>query len=523
MAKLLTALAASRSRKTALRDEGRILDWAGLNERVNQWVLVLRERGLSVGDTVSVVTGNRAETFEVLLGGLHAGLTVVPVNCHLVGPEIAHLLADSGSRAVLVDEPRVGVVARALAECPASCPVRLVTGYTDREGFTAAEPLLAKADRAEPPEQCCGSVMLYTSGTTGVPKGVVNGMFRVGEPLTQVGRLLSYAGLVLEVPSAGRNLLVGPWYHSAQLYFALLPLLRGCELLIRERFDPAQTLRIIDDEAIAVCHLVPTQFVRLLRLPDEVRQCFRGTSLQRVWHGGGPCAPDVKRQMIEWWGEIITEYYAATEGGFVTIIGVDEWLTKPGSVGRAIPPTRIYIAGPDGTELPPGNVGRVFFRRSPAQDFHYHRAPEKTRAAHLAPGVYSYGELGYLDEDGYLFLTGRQDDMIVSGGVNIYPAEVEAALLSHEVVDDVAVVGIPDEEYGQHVLAVVQLARDQLSADDAQVVLDGHCRSRLAGFKVPRAWQLVERLPRDETGKLRREAVDGALHRDGAPRRLDGR
>lgn len=505
MARLLDELVRDRAGEPALADRHRRLDWWALNDRVNRWLRVLRGCGLSAGDTVAVVAGNRVEVFEALLAGLHGGLRVVPVNWHLTAPELRHILIDSGSRAVLVDAPRAGVVAAALR--PGECPVRLLVGAAGAAGCTPVEPLLAAADPAEPDAQVCGSVMLYTSGTTGAPKGVVNGVFRQGEPLAGVGRLLAYAGLVLKVPAAGRAMLVGPWYHSAQLYFALLPLLRGCELRVEERVDPDRTLRLIDAESITVCHLVPTQFVRLLRLPEPVRRRFDGGSLRRVWHGGGPCGPEVKRRMIEWWGPVVVEYYAATEGGVVTLIEAEEWLARPGSVGRAVPPTRILIAGPDGAELPPGRVGRVFFRRGAAHEFHYHGDPAKTREAHLAPGVYTYGELGYVDDDGYLFLTGRHSQTIVSGGVNVYPAEVEAALLAHEAVQDVAVLGVPDEEFGERVCAVVQLTGQGLAAADAPATLDRHCRTRLAGFKVPRVWRVVDRLPRDETGKLRRDAL----------------
>ncbi len=508
MAQLLADPAGSGDGAAVIADRRRRLDRAELNGRVNRWVRLLRGRGLAAGDTVAIVLGNRVEAFELLLACLHGGLRAVPVNWHLTAPEIAFLLADSGSRAVVTDEPRLPVVAAALDGI--DCPIRLVTGAADTDGFAGVEPLLAGCPAGEPDGQVCGSVMLYTSGTTGVPKGVVNGVFRQGEPLARVGRLLSYAGLVLGIPPTGRALLTGPWYHSAQLYFALLPLLRGCGLHIEERFDPERTLRLIDAESITVCHLVPTQFVRLLRLPEQVRGRFDGGSLRRVWHGGGPCGPEVKRRMIEWWGPVVVEYYAATEGGVVTMIEADEWLAKPGSVGRAIAPTRIHIAGPDGASLPPGAVGRVFFRRGAAHEFHYHGDPVKTRQAHLAPGVYTYGEVGYVDDDGYLFLTGRDSHTIVSGGVNIYPAEVEAALLGHDAVQDVAVLGIPDEEYGERVLAVVQLAGG-LAATDAPATLEAHCRARLAGFKVPRLWRLVERLPRDETGKVRRDAVRALL------------
>ncbi|KAA2265809.1 AMP-binding protein [Solihabitans fulvus] len=511
MALLLAEAARSRGGEAAIRDERRTLDWSGLNRAVNRWVALLRAIGLSTGDTVAVVSGNRVEVFELLLGCLHAGLTVVPVNWQLTAEEIAHLLADCGSRAVVVDEDRADVVAAAIDLSGVDGVSRLVTGRANVSGFRAVEPLVAEADDAEPPEQRCGSILLYTSGSTGTPKGVVNGAFRVAAPLTEVSRLLTYAAKVLGVPSDSRALLVGPWYHSAQLYFALLPLLRGCELLIRRRFEAEETLRLIDAERIGVCHLVPTQFVRLLRLPDEVRRRFGGGSLRRVWHGGGPCAPEVKRRMIDWWGPVVVEYYAATEGGVVTLIEAAEWLSKPGSVGRAVPPTRIHIAAPDGTELPVGAVGRVFFRRGRAQDFHYRRDPEQTSAAHLAPGVYTYGELGYVDEDGYLFLTGRAKQLIVSGGVNIHPMEVEAALLAHPAVRDVAVIGIPDEEFGERVLAVVQLCGGLIGDTEAAEVLARHCRERLAGFKVPRAWRVVERLPRDDAGKLRHNDVRRAL------------
>jgi long-chain acyl-CoA synthetase len=509
MAQLLSGLVAAGPDRPAVADQHRELDRAGLDRRVNRWVHLFRDSGLSPGDPVAVVSGNRVEVFEALLGCLHAGLVVVPVNRQLTAPEIGYQLADSGSRAVLVDPAHAGVVAGALASSGVDCPVRLVLAEAGRDGFRPVEPWLARLGDGEPDRQSCGSVMLYTSGTTGLPKGVVNGVFRRGEPLAQVDRLLGYAGRVLGVPAGCPALLVGPWYHSAQLYFALLPLLRGCPLLIRERFDPAGTLRLIDDRQVGVCHLVPTQFVRLLRLPGRVRSRFGGASLRRVWHGGGPCAPDVKRRMIDWWGPVVVEYYAATEGGVVTLIDTPEWLARPGSVGRAVPPTRVLVVGPDGAELPAGRVGRVFFRRGRAQDFHYHGDPGKTRAAHLAPGVYTYGELGHLDQDGYLFLTGREHHTIISGGVNIYPAEVEAALLAHRAVRDAAVVGVPDPEYGQRVLAVVQLAPGQLPATAAPAELERHCRTRLAGFKVPRRWQVVARLPRDETGKLRRDALLG--------------
>lgn len=488
----------------ALADDTGTVSWTGLGERVNRWSDLLTGRGLGQGDRLACVLGNRRETFEVLLACLHTGITLVPVNWHLTAPEIAYILADSGSRALVVEEAYASVTAQAAGQAE-RCTELLVTGERDVAGFAAVEPLLRAADPAEPERQCCGSTMLYTSGTTGAPKGVINGMFEVGAPFSRVRRLTEYARVVLDVPAGERALLDGPWYHSAQLFFALLALLQGSRLVIRGRFEPAATLEVIDREAITAAHLVPTQFVRLLRLDEAARKAFDGSSLRRVWHGGGPCPAEVKRQMIDWWGPVFLEYYGATEGGAVTLIDSAAWLAHPGSVGRAIPPSEIVIVGEDGAALPPGETGRVFVRRSRGRSFEYHNAPGKTRSAHLAPDTFTYGEIGHLDTSGYLFLTGRAQDLIVSGGVNVYPAEVEAVLLTHPAVRDAAVIGVPDEEFGERVVGVIEPERG--APDGLPALLDEHCRRSLAGFKAPRAYRLVAALPREPTGKLRKDAL----------------
>ncbi|MEV6815952.1 AMP-binding protein [Micromonospora sp. NPDC051296] len=509
MAVLLRDLAGAAG-EPALRDATGELDWPGLDARVNRWIRLLRAQGLRVGDTMAVVCGNRRETFEALLAAIHTGVTVVPVNWHLTAPEIAYQLADSASRLVLAEPAYAAVVGEAVRGCAA--PVaQLVTGERDVAEAAAVEPLLAVLADDEPAEQVCGSTMLYTSGTTGAPKGVRNNLFRTGAPFHRVERLLAYAGHTLAVPARGAVLLVGPWYHSAQLFFALLPLLRGSRLVLHERFDPQAFLAALAEHRITACHLVPTQFVRLLRLDIAVRARADVSSLRVVWHGGGPCPVEVKRRMIGWWGPVVVEYYAATEAGVVTLIGADDWLRRPGSVGRAVPPNEIVILDPEGAALPAGQPGRVFVRRA-GQTFEYHNAPEKTRDAHLSPGVFTYGETGYLDGDGYLYLTGRARDLIISGGVNIYPAEVQAVLLAHPGVRDVAVTGEPDDEYGERVVAVVELDPGRLDPTDAARALDRFCRRSLAGFKVPRRWRFVAELPRDSTGKLRHDVLRELLH-----------
>lgn len=488
----------------AIVDDGVTLSWRQLGERVNRWVDLLTSQGLGSGDRLACVLGNRRETLEVLLACLHTGVTVVPVNWHLTEPEISYILSDSGSRA-LVTEQAFAVAAGAAARSATDCALRLVLGGEDLEGCQAVEPLLAAASPAEPADQRCGSTMLYTSGTTGAPKGVVNGLFVVDAPFSRVAKLARYARVVLGVPARGRVLLDGPWYHSSQLFFALLALLQGSVLVIRPSFDPVVTLRIIDQEQITATHLVPTQFIRLLRVDPAVRAAFSGASLSRVWHGGGPCPAEVKREMIQWWGPILVEYYGATEGGVVTLIGSEDWLRRPGSVGQAVPPCQIVIVGDDGVPVPVGEPGRIFVRRRAGERFRYHNAPDKTRSAYLGSDTFTYGEVGYLDEAGFLYLTGRAQDLIVSGGVNVYPAEVEAVLLDHPAVRDAAVIGVADDEFGERVVGIVVAepgAPAELAAE-----LTRHCRRSLAGFKAPRAYHFVDKLPREATGKIRKEPL----------------
>ncbi|WP_262403105.1 AMP-binding protein [Actinomadura sp. CNU-125] len=442
-------------------------------------------------------------------------LTAVPVNWHLTDGEIAYILADSGSRALVTERGYLSATARAAETAEAgdagadTRDRRFVLGDIDGKGFEAVEPLLAAGDGGERDDQVCGATMLYTSGTTGRPKGVINNLFVTGAPFSDVDRLGRYAGAVLRIPVRERVLLDGPWYHSAQLFFALLSLLQGSRLVIRPRFEPAATLETIDREQITAVHLVPTQLFRLMRLDEPLRREFSGASLRAVWHGGGPCPDDVKRRMIEWWGPVLLEYYGATEGGAVTLIDSREWLRRPGSVGRAVPAYEILVVDGDGAPLPAGRTGRVFVRRKSGGTFSFHNAPDKTRAAHLEPGVFTFGEIGRLDEDGYLFLSGREQDMIVSGGVNVYPAEVEEVLLRHPGVQDAAVVGLPDREFGERVTAVVQRAPG--APVEMATVLDAHCRASLAGFKSPRAYRFVDELPREPTGKLRKDALQAVF------------
>ena len=484
------------------------LTWAELDDRVNRWASVLTGSGLGVGDRVAFVTGNRPGTYEALLACLHAGLVAVPVSWRWTAAEIAHVLADSAARALLTEPGYAARAADALGRAAVRPALSVVAGDREVAGLTPAEALLGDADAGEPAGQRSGSVMLYTSATTGRPKGVVTGLLVPGADLDRVRRTVAALGQAFAIPDRGRALLVGPWYHAAQVFFSLFPLLRGCAVVMRQRFDPASLLADIDRDRITLSHLVPTQFVRLLAVDSASRAGFSGGTLERVWHGGAACAVDVKRRMIDWWGPVFCEYYAATEAGIVTTIESAEWLAKPGSVGRPAPPNEVLIVGDDGAVLPAGRTGTVYVRRSPKLDFHYHNAQEKTSAAHREPGTFTVGDLGRLDQDGYLYLTGRWLDTIISGGVNIYPAEVEAALLEHPAVRDAAVIGIRDEEFGERVLAVVQAAPEAgVGEEDLPETLDAHCQGRLADYKRPRSYRFVAELPREPTGKLNRHAL----------------
>jgi long-chain acyl-CoA synthetase len=306
----------------------------------------------------------------------------------------------------------------------------------------------------------------------------------------------------LGMPEAGRTLLVGPVYHSAQWAFSFLPLLAGNAVVMRHGFDAEETLDLIDDHEITNIHLVPTQFVRLLRVDEERRERFDGSSLQAVWHGAAPCSPDTKRAMIAWWGEKISEYYGSTESAIISTISAAEWLERPGSLGQPLPNLEVRVVKEDGSVAAAGESGQLYFRNQMGTDFEYHKDPEKTKAAHLEPGVFSVGDIGYLDPDGYLYMSDRKIDMIISGGVNIYPAEIEGVLVAHSSVADAAVFGIPNEEFGEEVKAAVELLPGFSASEELAETLRAHCRDHLAGYKTPRSVDFEDELPRHPTGKL---------------------
>ena len=511
MATLTAGFAAQRGGEPALIDEHGTTTWAELDERVNRLIDGLRRAGVEPGSTFAVVLGNRREWFEMAQACAHGGWTYVPVNWHWVADELAYVFADAAVTAVVVEDRYAATVAEALAD-PRGAAVQLVVSVGDgaplagHPGFVAYEALVASGDPAEPADQRLGGPMFYTSGTTGRPKGVRGALAGGGAATPEIMQLVS-AGFANWMPIPGRTMLCGPVYHSAQWAFSFLPMVAGSAVVMQHKFDGAEMLRLIDEHQATNVHLVPTQMKRLLDLPDDVRQAFDGSSMAAVWHGAAPCPPVVKRGLIEWWGPKVTEYYGSTEGSIISTISAEDWLAKGGSVGKPLALFDVLVVDEAGEQQPFGKEGTLYFRNRMGTDFSYHNDAEKTEAAHLEPGVFTTGDVGYLDDDGFLWLSDRRIDMIISGGVNIYPAEIEGALASHPAVADVAVIGVPDDEYGESVKAIVQVA-EGTAADDALVAdLIAHCRRLLAGYKAPKSVDFIDAIPRTGTGKIQKQPL----------------
>ncbi|GAA2589655.1 AMP-binding protein [Actinomadura fulvescens] len=499
MAELLRPFARAHPDEPAITDERGASTWRELNATTDRLAGALRGLGLGVGDAIAIHSGNRREHFELMCAAGHIGLRYVLVNWHWTADELRYVLEDAGVRALFSEAAFAGIAAEAAGGLELSARVAIggeIPGFTPYGEFVASGP------EGEPDGQSMGVPMIYTSGTTGRPKGVNRKLLAAGAPIETATLVGDTFAEILLIPERGRSLLVGPVYHSAQWLWSLVFLLTGRPVVMRRSFDAAETLRLIDEHAITHLHLVPTQFVRLLRLEEKVRAGFDGSSLAAVWHGAAPCPPAVKRQMIDWFGPIVHEYYGSTEASINTIITAPEWLARPGSVGRPLPTTEVHVLREDGEPAGPGEPGRIWFRYTSGDDVEYWGDESKTRSVHRPDGLFTTGDIGYFDEDGYLFLADRAIDMIISGGVNIYPAEVEGVLITHPAVRDVAVFGVPDEEFGEQVKAAVELDEAVNPSPGLAGELIAHCRASLAGYKAPRTIDFVEELPRTPTGKL---------------------
>lgn len=506
MTALLADLVVARGDEPAVIDERGTTSWNQLDERVTRLAHALEDRGLRVGDSVVAMVGNQVELIEITLACAHGGWLMVPLNWHWVAREVAYVLDDADAAAVIVDERWADVMVHALIDAETARPrCRLFVGRDAMpSGFERFDDAIASASSDELIDPQRGGPMFYTSGTTGWPKGVRSALSAIGGPPEVLMLIAHTMAPTIGVKPGDRivQLVCGPLYHSAQWAFGLFSLCCGATLVLQHRFDAADALRLIDEHGVTNVHLVPTQMIRMLELPEDVRGGFDGSSLVQIIHGAAPCSPSVKRRMIEWVGPKVAEYYGGTEGGFISLISAEEWLDRPGSVGRPLTVVEIVIHGPEGESLGPNETGEVWFRNLLGSDFEYHNAPEKTRKAHRDGGLGTLGDVGYLDDAGYLFLSDRKIDMIVSGGVNIYPAEIEAVLGDHRAVADAAVFGIPDDEMGEAVHAALVLRHGHVWSDVLADDLTAFTRERLAGYKAPRSFEVHDDLPRSEAGKL---------------------
>ena len=445
----------------------------------------LRRLGLAVGDGLAVLSPNHPHSPAVHWAAQLAGLYYTPVSVQFQRGEVRDILDDCDARALVLHESQREKV----ADAPQA--IRLdIDCWLD---LIAPEPEILPADAAE------GAEMLYSSGTTGVPKGVLAS--RPGAPLNTVSELFQRRVHLHGIDSNTVYLSTAPLYHSAPLRYNNMVQRCGGTSVIMARFDAAASLALIERHRITHSQWVPTMFVRLLRLPEAERHGSDLSSHRCAIHAAAPCPPEIKRQMLDWWGPILHEYYSGTEGNGQTAIGPEEWLRHPGSVGRPILGD-VHVVDEQGHLLPPGKPGRVYFSGGPR--FEYYKDPVKTAAAYDRRGWSTLGDIGHLDAEGYLYLTDRESHMIISGGVNIYPREVEDVLLTHPAVRDAAVFGIPHEEFGEEVKAAVELVEGRTVSAAALIA---HCRDRLAHLKCPRSIDFHESLPRHQTGKLYKDVL----------------
>ena len=481
-------------------------------DRVARAASVLDGFGVSRGDGVALYMRNDLAFFEASFGAGMLGVYPVPVNWHYTPDEAGYLLRDSGVKLLVIHADLLGPIASAIPEglpvvVVATPPeVRAAYGLPDQPpppGMPLWRALIdAAAPLARPPEPA-PSTIIYTSGTTGRPKGVRRAT-ATSEQVAATAKMLGWAYGYTDYLEGRRDpaeivtAVIGPIYHSAPNAHSAFSIRSGANVIIEPRFDAEALLALIEAERITHLNMVPIMFNRLLRLPDDVKRRYDLRSLRYVTHAAAPCPPPVKRAMIEWWGPVINEYYGSTEMGNVTNLTSEEWLAHPGSVGRVMPGIDVRVIDDDGRDVPPGTVGEVIGRARVAADFTYQNAPEK-RAAMEREGLITPGDIGYFDADGFLYLCDRKNDMIISGGANIYPAEIEAELHKLAGVADCAVFGIPDEEFGESVMAVVQpMPGITLDAD----VLRAELRRTLAGFKTPRRIEFADELPREDSGKI---------------------
>ena len=467
---------------------------AKVNANANRLVRLMRDHGVLPGAHIAFISNNRAEVMEIMAANLRGGYRLVPINWHLTADEIAYILDDCDADALFVETK----FPTAIEASNRTKRLKLKASLGgEAQGHVDLAAALASYDGSDIDDPSPGATMFYTSGTTGRPKGV----YRESLPLLSPEAVTRYDF------DTDVQLCAGPLYHGAPLTIETRTAMQvGVPVVYLERWDATEVLRTIEAYRITHSHFVPTMFQRLLALPEEARNRFDVSSLKYVIHGAAPCPPEVKRAMIAWFGPIIHEYYSATEGGAGFKIDSEEWLAKPGSVGKRPPAPRVRILDDEGQDCPPNVAGKVYVERPAKNGFSYYKDDGKTRATHIGD-FFTVGDIGHFDEDDYLFLTGRSADCIISGGVNIYPQEIDDALLVHPAVEDSATIGVPNAEWGEEVKSVIKLKPGFSPSDDLAADIIAAVRNHIAHYKAPKSIDFVETLPRNLAGKIERAKV----------------
>jgi len=475
---------------------GATVTYRELDERSMQFARLLRSAGLQPGDHIAVMLENHPRYFEVFWGAQRAGLYTTPINWHLKADEAGYIIEDCGATAVVVSSALQDVAAELSGHLDDVSVKLMVDGTID--GYASFEAEIERYP-AEPLDgEVEGNFMFYSSGTTGRPKGIKPAWnpqpFGSGG-----GALIGLIQMMYGFSSETVYLCPAPLYHAAPLGWSTAAQRLGATVVVMEKFDPVRCLELIEEHRVTHAQFVPTHFIRMLKLSPEERAAHDHSSLQKVVHAAAPCPVGVKRQMIDWWGPIVNEYYAGSEGNGFCAIDSEQALAHPGSVGVPLLGT-IHILDEHGEELPRGEAGQIWFESD--LRFEYHNDPEKTASAYNSQGWSSLGDIGYLDDEGFLYLTDRASHMIISGGVNIYPQEVENELAMHPKVNDVAVIGVPNDDLGEEVKAIVIAADPSTTGPELAAELIAYCRSKLAHYKCPVTVDFVDELPRLPTGKL---------------------
>jgi fatty-acyl-CoA synthase len=496
-----TAVATPDKPAIVMHPSGTVVTFGELEARANRLAHYFRKAGLVEGDAVAILIENTEHMHAVMWAARRAGLYYVPINTHLTATEAAYIIDNSAAKAIVGSGKLRATLAGLGAELPKGLPDVLLIIDDDLDGWQRYPECVADQPDTPIDDEIEGDLLQYSSGTTGRPKGIKRDLPHV-PPSEWPGMMSALVGFWMHPDAV--YLSPAPLYHTAPSVWSMQTQAGGITTVILEKFDAEGALDAIQKHRVTHGQFVPVMFTRMLKLPEAVRNSYDVSSLERVMHAAAPCPVEIKMQMIDWWGPIVDEYYASSEAIGSTLITAEDYLTHPGSVGKPMFGA-IHIVGEDGNELPQGEAGEIFFEGG--MDFEYLNDPTKTASARDAHGWKTVGDIGYLDEEGYLYLTDRRHHMIISGGVNIYPQEAENMLVTHPKVMDAAVFGVPDDEMGQRVKGVVQTVDPADATESFAEELQGWLRDRLAHYKCPRSISFEAELPRTDTGKLYKQTL----------------